>query len=37
MYVGGGKLIDAPQTGEDVEEIPLSGWYAQELDGAVQP
>ncbi len=28
MYVGGGKLIDAPQTGEDVEKVPLSGWYS---------
>ncbi|MGO8886315.1 MAG: NlpC/P60 family protein [Streptosporangiaceae bacterium] len=37
MYVGHNELIDAPQTGEDVEEVPLSGWYAQELDGAVQP
>ena len=37
MYVGGGKLIDAPTSGEYVEEVPLAGWYAQELDGAVQP
>jgi len=37
IYVGGGNLIDAPETGEDVEEVALSGWYAQELDGAVQP
>ena len=29
MYVGGGYLIDAPQTGSDVEKVPLSGWYAR--------
>jgi peptidoglycan DL-endopeptidase CwlO len=37
MYVGGGYLIDAPQTGEDVEKVALSGWYMAELDGAVRP
>jgi peptidoglycan DL-endopeptidase CwlO len=37
IYVGGGKLIDAPHTGADVELISLTGWYAQELDGAVRP
>lgn len=37
MYVGGGKLVDAPVPGEFVEEVPLSGWYLQELDGAVRP
>lgn len=37
MYVGGGYLIDAPIPGEFVEKVPLSGWYLQELDGAVQP
>ncbi len=37
MYVGGGYLIDAPVPGEDVEKVPLSGWYLQELDGAVRP
>jgi peptidoglycan DL-endopeptidase CwlO len=37
MYVGHNELIDAPQSGEDVEEVPLSGWYAENLDGAVQP
>jgi peptidoglycan DL-endopeptidase CwlO len=37
MYVGGGYLIDAPQTGEDVEKVALSGWYKEELDGAVRP
>jgi cell wall-associated NlpC family hydrolase len=37
MYVGGGYLIDAPTPGEFVEKVPLSGWYLQELDGAVRP
>lgn len=37
IYVGGGKLIDAPHTGADVELIGLTGWYAQELDEAVRP
>jgi cell wall-associated NlpC family hydrolase len=37
MYVGGGYLIDAPVPGEFVEKVPLSGWYLQELDGAVRP
>jgi peptidoglycan DL-endopeptidase CwlO len=37
IYVGGGDLIDAPQTGMDVEKVPLSGWYAENLDEAVRP
>jgi peptidoglycan DL-endopeptidase CwlO len=37
IYVGGGWLIDAPQTGEDVEKVQLSGWFLQNLDGAVRP
>jgi cell wall-associated NlpC family hydrolase len=38
MYVGNGMLIDAPQPGEDVEEVSLSdSWYAENLDGAVRP
>ncbi len=37
MYVGGGFLIDAPQTGEDVEKVAFSGWYAENFDGAVEP
>ncbi|HUJ06209.1 MAG TPA: C40 family peptidase [Streptosporangiaceae bacterium] len=37
MYVGGGYLIDAPVPGESVEKIALSGWYLQNLDGAVRP
>jgi cell wall-associated NlpC family hydrolase len=37
IYVGGGKLIDAPHTGASVELISLTGWYASELDEAVRP
>jgi peptidoglycan DL-endopeptidase CwlO len=37
MYVGDGMLIDSPQTGEDVEKVPLSGWFLANLDGAVAP
>lgn len=38
MYVGNGMIVDAPQTGMDVEEIPMStSWYASNFDGAVRP
>jgi len=37
MYVGGGYVVDAPTPGQDVEKVALSGWYLQELDGAVRP
>lgn len=37
IYVGGGKLIDAPHTGAVVQLVSLSGWYASELDEAVRP
>ncbi len=38
IYVGGGYIIDAPQTGMDVERIPMNTpWYAENLDGAVRP
>ncbi len=37
LYVGGGYLIDAPQTGEDVEKVAFSGWYQENFDGAVRP
>jgi cell wall-associated NlpC family hydrolase len=38
MYVGNGYIIDAPQTGMDVEKIPMSTpWYANTLDGVVRP
>jgi len=38
MYVGDGYIIDAPQTGLDVERIPMStSWYADNSDGVVRP
>ena len=38
MYVGGGYIIDAPQTGLNVEKIPEStSWYASNLDGVLRP
>jgi cell wall-associated NlpC family hydrolase len=38
MYVGGGYIIDSPQTGLDVEKIPMStSWYADNADGVVRP
>ena len=37
IYVGGGYLIDAPQTGQDVEKVALSGWYRANLDSAARP
>jgi peptidoglycan DL-endopeptidase CwlO len=38
IYVGNGYIIDAPQTGMDVERIPESTpWYADNLDGVLRP
>jgi cell wall-associated NlpC family hydrolase len=38
IYVGGGYIIDAPQTGMNVQKIPEStSWYASNLDGALRP
>ena len=38
IYIGNGEIVDAPHTGADVEEIPMSeSWYADNLDGAVRP
>jgi hypothetical protein len=42
MYVGTvdgtAYIIDAPETGRDVERIPEStSWYADNADGAVRP
>jgi cell wall-associated NlpC family hydrolase len=38
MYVGGGMIIDAPQPGQDVEEVPMDeSWYADNFDGAAEP
>jgi cell wall-associated NlpC family hydrolase len=38
IYVGDGKIIDAPHSGAVVEEISMSeSWYAENEDGAVRP
>lgn len=38
LYVGNGNAIDAPETGLDVRELPISiGWYQQNLVGAARP
>lgn len=37
IYVGNGYMIDAPQTGYNVERVALAGWFARSLDGAVRP
>jgi cell wall-associated NlpC family hydrolase len=38
MYVGNGYIIDAPQTGMDVQKIPMgTGWYAATFVGAARP
>ena len=38
MYVGHNMLIDAPQPGQNVEEVSMSNsWYASNLDSAVRP
>jgi peptidoglycan DL-endopeptidase CwlO len=37
IYVGDDKLIDAPQTGEDVQVDSFSGWFSENFDGAVVP
>jgi peptidoglycan DL-endopeptidase CwlO len=38
IYVGDGYIIDAPQTGMDVEKIPMdTPWYADTFVGAARP
>ena len=38
MYVGDGYIIDAPQTGMNVQKLPMNtSWYASTFDGAVRP
>jgi cell wall-associated NlpC family hydrolase len=38
IYVGDGYIIDAPQTGLDVEKIPIAtAWYAETFVGAARP
>jgi len=37
LYVGGGKFIQAPQTGEDVQLVTYQGAATPGIDGAVEP
>jgi len=37
IWVGNDELIDAPQTGQDVQEVAFTGWYVENFDGAVRP
>jgi len=38
IYVGNGYIIDAPQTGMDVQRIPMdTEWYAANFVGAARP
>jgi cell wall-associated NlpC family hydrolase len=38
MYIGNGKYVDAPQSGQNVEVVPMSeSWYAGNLDGYARP
>ena len=38
MYVGNGMIIDAPQPGQNVEEVSMKeSWYADNFDGAARP
>ncbi len=37
IYVGDNKLIDAPQTGQVVQLVDFTGWYRENVDGAVVP
>jgi peptidoglycan DL-endopeptidase CwlO len=37
MYIGNNMLIHAPQPGQNVQYASLTGWFAENLDGAVQP
>ena len=38
IYVGNGNAIDAPETGMDIRELPIStAWYQENLVGAARP
>jgi peptidoglycan DL-endopeptidase CwlO len=37
LYVGNNQLIQAPQTGQDVQLVAFTGWFRQNFDGAVRP
>jgi peptidoglycan DL-endopeptidase CwlO len=37
LYVGNNELIQAPQTGQDVQLVAFTGWFRENFDGAVRP
>ncbi len=37
LYVGNNQLIQAPQTGQDVQLVAFTGWFRENFDGAVRP
>jgi cell wall-associated NlpC family hydrolase len=37
LYVGNNELIDAPQSGEDVQLVSFTGWYRDNLYAIVRP
>jgi peptidoglycan DL-endopeptidase CwlO len=37
LYVGNNELIQAPQTGEDVQLVSFTGWFRENVDAAVRP
>ena len=37
IYIGGGRLIDAPHTGAVVEDVPFAGWFQEAFDSAARP
>jgi cell wall-associated NlpC family hydrolase len=37
IYIGGGKMVDAPHTGAVIEVVSLAGYWDSVLIGAVRP
>jgi peptidoglycan DL-endopeptidase CwlO len=37
LYIGNNQIIQSPETGQDVDVEDLTGWFAENLDGAVNP
>jgi peptidoglycan DL-endopeptidase CwlO len=37
LYVGNNQLIQSPQPGQDVQLVSFTGWFRDNVDGAVRP
>ncbi len=37
LYVGNNQLIQSPQPGQDVQLVAFTGWFRQNVNGAVRP